>query len=66
MAEYQITKTIVATLVVDCETATQAHEWAERIVGTLETSEGSAIQPHQVNEFVAESRPDKLVIERLS
>jgi hypothetical protein len=57
MKQYMITKTMTATLIVDCANDAEASRWKDRIVATLEDESGNAIPPQRVVDFEASCSP---------
>lgn len=66
MKKFLITKTVIAELEVQCENEAEAHEWAGKIVATLEHDDGKPVELVESMEFVAYSRPSECSVEVLS
>lgn len=53
--KFDIQKTIVCHLVVDCKNEYEAQEWASKIVATIEDENGDTIESSKFESFEAES-----------
>jgi rRNA-processing protein FCF1 len=66
MTKFLITKTVTAELEVECENEDVARTWAQKIVATLEDSDGMPVELAESMEFYAYSRPSECIVEVLS
>ena len=59
---FEITKPIVATLRVECNSKEEAMDWANKIVATIEDENGGSISPDKVAYFEAETEISEIKI----
>jgi hypothetical protein len=52
---FQITKSIIVTLQIDCNSREEAEAWASKIVATIEDDNGNAILSNDSFDFEAET-----------
>lgn len=66
MKKFLITKTVTTELELECNSEHEARAWADKIVVTLEDTDGRPVELPANMEFTAFSSPSQCLIELLS
>lgn len=66
MPLFEITKTINATLIIECTSEKEAMNWADKIVAGIEDEDGNRIEAEEIVLFEADVKVSEIEIRKLS
>jgi hypothetical protein len=62
MPKFEINKTVICQLIVDCKDSEEARSWADKIVVSIEDEKGDIISSDKFDSFEAETIESEIII----